>query len=311
MVHRISARMGLHGDGGLVHGARVRLKHGRIHDLWRRVRARRASRAHRDVLARVSTVCLFIGHARSGHSVLGALLGAHPDAVISDELDALYYVEAGFTRAEILGLCLAVASDQAQGREKQGRDGRSFSFEVPGWWQGRWDTLKVVGDSVAGQTAQRLGADPMLIDRLDRLFAPSDVRYLHVARNPFDNISTMMIRGGRPFESAVHRYFATCEALTTARPAIGPGRILTITHEDLIKDTSGVLSDVCEFLDLDIPDGYIEACRSILYSDPSRSSSAIEWNAAMEARVREEMATFDFLSPYLDTGPAPHGRSSS
>ena len=51
----------------------------------RRVRARR----HRDDFAAVRTFLLFVGHPRSGHSLVGSLLDAHPDVVVSHELDAL------------------------------------------------------------------------------------------------------------------------------------------------------------------------------------------------------------------------------
>ena len=44
----------------------------------------------------VQTYCLFIGHGRSGHSILGALLDAHPNIILPDEVDVLKYLQAGF-----------------------------------------------------------------------------------------------------------------------------------------------------------------------------------------------------------------------
>ena len=40
----------------------------------------------------VETFCFFVGHTKSGCSLLGALLDAHPDAIVADEADALRYV---------------------------------------------------------------------------------------------------------------------------------------------------------------------------------------------------------------------------
>jgi hypothetical protein len=36
--------------------------------------------------------CLFIGYPRSGHSLIGSLIDAHPHAALGHELDLLKYV---------------------------------------------------------------------------------------------------------------------------------------------------------------------------------------------------------------------------
>jgi phage terminase large subunit-like protein len=37
----------------------------------------------------VGVFCIFIGYPRSGHSLVGSLLNAHPEVIISHELDVL------------------------------------------------------------------------------------------------------------------------------------------------------------------------------------------------------------------------------
>ena len=37
----------------------------------------------------VETLCLFVGHVKSGGTLLGALLDAHPNAVVADEIEAI------------------------------------------------------------------------------------------------------------------------------------------------------------------------------------------------------------------------------
>jgi hypothetical protein len=247
---------------------------------------------------------MFIGHARSGHSVVGALIGAHPDAVTCDELDALHYVAAGFSRRDLLALTIATAHAQARGRHKAGRDGQVYSYEVAGWWRDVWRSLRVVGDSLAGRTVQRLHESPSLIERVDALLAPTDVRYIHVVRDPFDNISTMMIRGERTFESALDRYFETCAALVDVSGLIGMDRIHTLFHESFIARPAEELRRLCAYLGLEESVAYTEACTKVVYSSPSRSSSRIAWDAAMIDRVRDRMAEYAFLQRYLDSEPA-------
>src|SRR5262245_36859172 len=62
--------------------------------------------ARRRTFAAVETFCLFVGYPRSGHSIIGSLLDAHPNAIIADELDALKYVQAGFNQNQLFYLLL-------------------------------------------------------------------------------------------------------------------------------------------------------------------------------------------------------------
>ena len=54
--------------------------------------------------AATDVLCVFIGHVKSGGSLLGAMLDAHPDALVSDEVGVLKYLEAGFSREQIFHL---------------------------------------------------------------------------------------------------------------------------------------------------------------------------------------------------------------
>ncbi|MGQ0608704.1 MAG: sulfotransferase [Chloroflexota bacterium] len=270
-----------------------------LHTAWRYVSSAVGARRARTILGGVRTFCVFLGHARSGHSIVGALLDAHPQIVISDELDALRYVDIGFSARQVLYLSTAVARRQAQNeRRKAGQGGTVYSYHVPGQWQGRHEELRVVGDSQAGWSVQRLARDPSLLGRLRRRVGRIDLRFIHVSRNPYDNISTMMLRGGRTFESAFERYFANCEALVVLAERIGAEHVLRLRHEDVILDPRSSLTRACTFLGVDAPRDYLEACASILYASPSRSREKVTWTAERRALVQARISEFDFLEGY-------------
>ncbi len=257
------------------------------------------ARRERHALAGVRTYCVFIGHARSGHSIVGALLDAHPQIVISDELDALRYVDLGFDARQVMYLSLAVSGRQAANqRRKAGQGGTVYSYHVPGQWQGRHRDLRVVGDSQAGWTVQRLARDPQLLERLRKVMAGRELRFIHVIRSPFDNISTMMIRGGRTFESAFDRYFANCESIVALAERLDGDALFRIRHEDVVVTPKASLATACEFLGVTADAEYLEACASILYDSPSRSRSRITWTDEMRQRVEGRIAEFDFLAGY-------------
>ena len=111
---------------------------------------------HRTEFATVRRFLLFVGHPRSGHSLVGSLLDAHPDVVVSHELDALKYVAAGYRRAQLFTLVLEHSKTNAAA----GRKSWGYSYAVPGQWQGRYEQLAVVGDKRGRATTARLATDP-------------------------------------------------------------------------------------------------------------------------------------------------------
>jgi hypothetical protein len=86
----------------------------------------------RDLFDQVERYCMFLGYPRSGHSLVGSLLDAHPDVVIAHELDALRLLRLRFGRDQLYALILANdRSFTAAGRRWTGSDDT-----VPGGWQG-------------------------------------------------------------------------------------------------------------------------------------------------------------------------------
>jgi hypothetical protein len=270
-----------------------------IHRAWRSLVFAAGARRERTALAGVRTYCLFLGHARSGHSVIGALLDAHRQIAISDEFDALRYLEAGFSRDQLLYGSVEIARRQAANlRRKQGRGGKTYSYHVPDGWQGRADDLRVVGDSRAGWTTRRLAADPALLDRLQQRMAPSEVRFVHVVRNPYDNIATMMLRGERSFDSAFEQYAANCQSIGPLTQRIGAERVMTVRHEALIADPRSTLAALCSFLDVEVDEAFLAAASSRVYRSPARSRSEIDWRPEDDRRVAELIGRFGFLTGY-------------
>jgi hypothetical protein len=246
---------------------------------------------HKRVLDGVRTYVLFIGCPRSGHSLLGSLLDAHPDAVIAHELDALKYVAAGWSKRELYARILRQDRDfTAAGRSWYGYD-----YRVPGQWQGRFRDLRVIGDKRGGVTTERLGDDPALLDRLGHLVSVPVV-ILHVTRNPYDNIVTMARRSGQTLDQAAQRYIGLCsvvERVRRARPDT-----LDVAHEDLVADVAGVLGRVCAALRLTADSEYLNACHSVVFDAPRTTRTELEWDESTRRRVEAAIDRFDFLGRY-------------
>ncbi len=251
-----------------------------------------------DQFKDVRTYCMFVGHNKSGVSMIGALLDAHPDAILSDEADALEYVRAGFSRDQIFHILLRQSRRELRKGRVTARRLQPYSYLVPGQWQGRYRSLRVIGDSTAGSSTRTLGQQPDLLERIQYTLPGVDVKFIQVIRNPYDPISAMMVRGGRSFENAIGTYFAYCETLTTLRNQLGPSRLLSVRYEDFVRDGRTHLTNICEFLGLQAEPDYLTACTDILHDAPETSRQWVTWDAAHIDQVAAQIERFDFLSGY-------------
>ncbi len=256
----------------------------------------------RHVFAAVQSYCMFIGYPRSGHSLLGSLLDAHPDAVIAHEADILRYVQARFRRLQVYSLALESSRRYRDKREIV------YDYTVPGQWQGRYRRLRVLGDKKGGRSTRRLAGSPGLLDRLQATVGVP-TRFIHVARNPFDNITTIFQRSGPggSLATAVAEYLRLCATVARLRARLGPDQVLDLRHETLLAAPHVKLLEVCTFLDLDAEPAYLDNCAAILYAVPRRTRHHVDWPPELVDEVNRAIDQFEFLHGYSfdDDEPRP------
>lgn len=255
------------------------------------VRARR----HGDEFDDLGRYVVFIGHPRSGHSMVGSLLDAHPDVVISHELDALHYVRSGYRRAQLLTLIIERSAQNAA----TGRRSWEYSYAVPGQWQGRFDRLTVVGDKRGARTTAQLAEQPELLDQLRRL-VQVPVSIVQVIRNPFDNIATMWRRGDEPLEAQIERYFRLAATTDRVADRVDPSVLHRVRMEDVIADPRARLVELCAFLGVTPTPAYLDACASIVFPAPKQTRDDAPWTDELRAEVVRRTSAHTWLAPYLD-----------
>jgi hypothetical protein len=279
---------------GLEAELRTRLSVARMY-----MRSHEWARKQADLFGEVRDYVMFLGHARSGGTLAGALLDAHPNAIIGDEVDVLQYVNAGFERDQIFHILLERSQRQAKkGHVKAGRDQKQYSYYVPNAWQGRYERLMVIGNRKAGISTQRIGSDPQALEHLQRLLGSIRLKFILSVRNPYDTISTMNIRSGRELESGVSQYFANCATMQEVKDIISPENLLVMRHEDLLRDPDNHLRQMCRFLDIPAVENYLSACTAILFQSPATSRKKVKWETEMIQKVKAEIEKFSFLEGY-------------
>lgn len=259
-----------------------------------------AARAARDpeLFTSVQSCCLFLGTVKSGGSLIGAMLDAHPRAVVADEADPLQYLGRGFRREQVFHLLAKAAHREALKGRVTARRLEPYALAVPGQHQGVADRPVVVGDSRAGPTTRRLGDDPALIGRWRALLADVDDRYIHVVRNPFDPIAAMVRRGGRTLRNAIADYTAQCARVVELRTRLDSSRVLTVRYDDLVADPTSQLRAICAFVGLDPHPAYLAACARLV--DPTRTPErqSVAWPSDAVAAVEALGSRFSFLEGY-------------
>jgi len=264
------------------------------------IRSYRWARQNTEQFHDIQHYCLFVGHARSGGSLLGGLVDAHPNAVIADEVDIFPYIEAGFEREQVFHILLERSQHQAsQGRSKAGRENQQYSFLVPGQWQGRYETLQVIGNRKAGISTQHLRQSPNSYSQLRRLLGEKiNLKLIFSVRNPFDTVSTMNIRSGRDLVNGIDMYFSNCETIEVLRKRLPSTDFLAVRHEALLANPANELRQMCHLLGLPALPDYIQACSSILYQAPSHSRNKVDWSPELKETVKARIGQYEFLQGY-------------
>ena len=250
----------------------------------------------RDDLKQVQAFCLFIGYPRSGHSLVGSLMDAPPQAVIAHELNALKLVRYGFagpqTMHEILHNSAALTD--------AGRAYTGYSYAVPDQWQGRYRDLRLVGDKFGDFSIEAISRKPRLVDKLrHRLGVP--VKFVHVVRNPFDNITTIQCKkrgNNRTLDQGIDYYFALLDGVARLKQQVPVGDVYDLHLERLVNRPTERLLELARFYGLDADPAWAEACADIVFEKPRRTRDQIDWPDAAKKRVEARIAMCDYLDSY-------------
>jgi hypothetical protein len=272
--------------GGLV--SRV---HQTLYSAW-------AARRHRARFDEVERFLLFVGYPRSGHSLVGAILNAHRNAVVSHELDATRLILDGCTRDQLYARIVA----RAAWFHLRG-DASNYRYRVPGEWQGRFARLSVIGDKRGGIVTRRLAGEPRLFDRI-RALVRVPLKLVHVVRNPFDNVAAISLWHGLSLTESIDYYFEHCRTTSRLGELASPEELFTLRHEAWIAEPREALGRLCTFVGLEAAPAYLEAAARIVFERPTRTRGRVPWTAALVRDVERRASVHPFLDGYPFDSPS-------
>ncbi len=254
-----------------------------------------------DVDADLKHFCLFLGYPRSGSTLIGSMLDAHPDIVIGHEVDVLGMVRWG-ARARTLFHAMITSSLEFG---EIGSQWQGYDYRIDSTWQGRHRRFLVVGDKEAGRSSVHCHRQPALIDKLrDRMNRP--LKCIHVIRNPWDNIATLYRRGRyphirRPLSVAIQDYRRMCVGVENARGRLSSDEYLDIYYDDMIADPDRIFRELLMFLQVEADPSFVTSCCSVVSNGSFNSRKTVEWSTEDKAAVRKIMTDFSTHNRFLDT----------
>ncbi len=277
---------------------KIKHKPTRLRLIKRYVESYYPSLRSRNLFADVATYCMFIGHGRSGSTLIGSLLDAHPSIIIAHELNALKHIEAGFSRRQLYYLLLRNSELYAAGGRKAG----GYEYPVENQWQGKFDRLRVIGDKKATSAAKKLHSKPELLQKLDKVTGDK-VRLIHVIRNPFDNITSNAKRRNEVIADSIRPYLQNCQTVMETKKQIeeNPGsdiKLISVRHEAFIETPQVQLKELCQFLGIEPTQNYLDDCAAIVYESPNKSRHGGDWSKELIDLVGKEIERFPFLHGY-------------
>ena len=279
-------------------------------------------------VAGVKLLVFFVGYGRSGHSIVGSILDAHPNMVIAHEyylfekLLAVQHEKRIRTKANLFNeLYWNSYHSTVSGWRSDRVTRKGYNLRINGTWQGQFDQrLSVIGDKTGGSTAAMYHTSPQLfkaaLKRLDMLSGIPHAA-IHVVRNPYDMIATVALfhASGDPdytkveasvtnkFNQLYYLELATNIVLTKAAGvgAMVAGcrlNLLEVHLEDLIANPRTEIQRMCDFLGVACAQDYLTICEHKVYKYAPRSRDVVEWPYTIRQRVGVAIQQFSFFNRY-------------
>lgn len=260
----------------------------------------RFGKLHKTAFTRTPVFALFLGNSRSGTTLVASLLDAHPNMVISHELDILRMVNTPIGKMGLYGRIF----NKSKWFASHNAQWQTYSYRVPTGWQGRFDKLLVIGDKKAHHSCVLLHRNPSLLDRLHHL-VKVPIRIIHVVRNPYDNIATKARKGAqRQLEATPQKlrgvadvYFRNI-AIVDQLKTKNHFAVHELQFEKFLTYPEKELRSLCSFLGTDCPEDYLNKCLAVVNPQAHKSRHDVEWPEDLKREIQSRAKEFACLDGY-------------
>ena len=283
-----------------------------------------------EVVNGIKKFVFFIGYPRSGHSIIGSMMDAHPNMVIAHEFMLFKKLSQGSQRSQLKNktflfnkLYWDSYKDAHRGWRSTSEQNKGYTLEINSPWQGTFEHLKVIGDKSGGVTVMNYMASPIRFQQHYRFLQQTldniPIHVIHVVRNPYDMIATCTLykaavkhdlHGSKHKASETHKFNTPTLLKSKAHQVrLFAGAVQRMIHtfhlnvlevhaEELIRDPKLTIQRICGFLEVTCPEDYLQQCYDKTYKSVSRTRDTVSWSSAALAFVSDMIREYSFFRRY-------------
>lgn len=283
----------------------------------------------------VKIFVFFLGHPRSGHSIIASVLDAHPHIVIAHEVNVFEKIlkpakssTEPITNKSIMFNTLWRNSYYSfrQGHRSNRATVKGYTLTIEGLYQGAYQSyIEVIGDKKAGKTSELLAYNRTKWEEVYqklKSIVGLPIKVFHCIRNPYDNIATLIIddsvnhgslnyttigkvRGSsanytfdpKEIEEHIDVYFEYYQAIENVKYKLD---ILEVHSDDLILNPRKTIIEMCNFLKVSCTETYLNICTHKIFKVSSKSRYRLVWKDYHLVKIKSHIKKFNNLQRYTE-----------
>ncbi len=219
----------------------------------------------------------FVGHGRSGHTIISAILDSHPNVRIAEEQKYINkWHGQGWTRDKILPHLLASG---------QGRERKLKALPGSGTWVDGAHPRLAVGDKWGYDAVGLLRAGQASVEVLDQFVTHMgmELKVIHTIRDPYDNICAWLDSpkyqrrwgtGNNMYRMAIRQYTRFYDH---AAKLLDRYDHFDLYNDEIIAQPREIIMNLCNYLKLPIVEPWFTNAANSLYKKPNVRSANRVW----------------------------------
>ena len=197
-------------------------------------------------LQNIETMVLFLGHAHSGHSVIGAIMDCHPEVSISNEANvAKLLLDHPLNKNQLESVLLYLSQNNAKSNSWHNTE---YKYKIDNSFQGQTEAPQVIGDKKGGGTTRVLMKNPHLLDQLLDMYGDR-IKFINVRRNPIDVVAAYAYYWEETIgPQHVERFIENDQANLDLQKRIQTANWLTIDQAEFTQNPTQIMGSIFDFI---------------------------------------------------------------
>ena len=277
--------------------------------------------------ANLHTMVLTIGFPRSGSSLIGYLLTAHPNIVMAHEppekdlykiddvillLNYILYIDQMrfkiAKKAQNFGEQSPTPSKRVEKRTFYARNRYVY---VPNQYQSHCKSLEAIGIKKSLRATQQLNKTNILEQfKMNIERQKMSLKFIFTVRNPYDMIITNIMNWAgkksitdknylqKMIEDHIQRLARMSADNLALLDRINAQDVFMNRHEDMVSAPTEQLAKLGRFLGIETSEDYLNDCAAVIHEKPRQSRHELDWTEEDKEKVAKMIEQYDFLSHY-------------